>query len=66
MIILQFYQQWSENEEKLKQAHASLVTNQNMAKEKQMEQIINRNVEDYKQRLFQDEMNRLQKINNVL
>ena len=65
MLSFQFYQQWSDNEEKLKQIHASNVTNQNQAKEKQIEQVIDKQVDEYKKKLLQDEMNRIQKMNNV-
>jgi len=41
------------------------VTNQNQAKEKQIEQVIDKQVDEYKKKLLQDEMNRIQKMNNV-
>lgn len=36
-----------------------------MAKDKYMEQLINRQVDDYKKKQMEDEYNRLQKFNNV-
>lgn len=41
------------------------MTNQNQAKEKQIEQVIDKQVDEYKKKLLQDEMNRIQKMNNV-
>lgn len=63
---MQFYQQWSENGEKLKQIHASNVTSQNQARERQLEELIDRQVDEYKKKLMQNELERLRKFNNVI
>jgi len=49
----------------LKQFHSNNVTNQNHAREKQLEQIISKQVDDHKKKLFQDELNNIQKKNEV-